>query len=151
MTALIPQPEAGTIDYVCDYSDSGRYRIVMKDVTRLETESYLFMLHRRKFRKRRHNNAKGRRFPEHCFFRGCARHINNSHKYGKIGFGCNAREFSFPRACVVACIGGKYMEHRRDTVELELFEPTAEYAEQSMDYRREFLESGDSMDGASTL
>ncbi len=41
MTALIPQPSNGTIDYVCDDSHQGRYQIVMKDISREESAAYI--------------------------------------------------------------------------------------------------------------
>lgn len=40
-TACVPEPEAGTVDYVRDYSDSGRYEIVMKDLSQSESADYV--------------------------------------------------------------------------------------------------------------
>ena len=43
-TSHIPQPQSGTMDYVCDYSDSERYQIVMKDISQEESDAYMEML-----------------------------------------------------------------------------------------------------------
>lgn len=41
LTALIPQPREGTVDYVRDYLDYGRFEIVWKDLSREGVKDYL--------------------------------------------------------------------------------------------------------------
>lgn len=41
LTALIPQPREGTVDYVRDYLDYGRFEIVWKDISREGASDYL--------------------------------------------------------------------------------------------------------------
>ena len=41
LTALIPQPLEGTVDYVRDYLDYGRFEIVWKDISRQGAKDYL--------------------------------------------------------------------------------------------------------------
>ena len=43
-TASIPRPEAGEIHYVCDYSDAGRYLVVLQGMSRQESADYLEVL-----------------------------------------------------------------------------------------------------------
>lgn len=40
-TELIPKPEYGTMDYVCDYSDTGRYMLVLTDITKEQSGIYV--------------------------------------------------------------------------------------------------------------
>ena len=40
-TELIPRPEYGTRDYVCDYSDLGRYALVLTDMTEEQSAGYV--------------------------------------------------------------------------------------------------------------
>lgn len=40
-TQLIPKPEYGTMDYVCDYSDTGRYMLVLTDITKEQSGIYV--------------------------------------------------------------------------------------------------------------
>ncbi len=40
-TELIPKPEYGTMDYVCDYSDTGRYMLVLTDITKEQSDNYV--------------------------------------------------------------------------------------------------------------
>lgn len=40
-TELIPKPEYGTMDYVCDYSDTGRYMLVLTDITKEQSGIYM--------------------------------------------------------------------------------------------------------------
>lgn len=41
MTAHIPEPQSGTVHYVRDYSEDGRYEIVLKDISRDESAAYV--------------------------------------------------------------------------------------------------------------
>lgn len=41
MTAHIPEPQSGTVHYVRDYSENGRYEIVLKDISRDESAAYV--------------------------------------------------------------------------------------------------------------
>ncbi len=43
-TSWIPKPSTGSIDYVCDYTDSGRYQVVMKDLSQEESQDYVHQL-----------------------------------------------------------------------------------------------------------
>lgn len=43
-TACIPEPENGSVGYVCDYSDSGRYEVVLKNISQSESETYVSQL-----------------------------------------------------------------------------------------------------------
>lgn len=40
-TAKIVKPQSGTMDYVLDYSDSGRYAIFVKDISTEESDKYV--------------------------------------------------------------------------------------------------------------
>ncbi len=40
-TELIPKPEYGTMDYVYDYSDIGRYALVLTDITKEQSGIYV--------------------------------------------------------------------------------------------------------------
>lgn len=40
-TSKVAEPQSGTIDYVLDYSDSGRYAIFMKDISTEESSEYI--------------------------------------------------------------------------------------------------------------
>lgn len=40
-TELIPKPESGTMDYICDYSDTGRYMLVLTDMTKEQSGVYV--------------------------------------------------------------------------------------------------------------
>ena len=40
-TEKIVQPKSGTVNYVLDYSDSGRYAIFIKDISLEESEEYM--------------------------------------------------------------------------------------------------------------
>ena len=40
-TACIPEPAAGEVDYVRDGTDTGRYEIVMKEISREESAAYV--------------------------------------------------------------------------------------------------------------
>ncbi len=40
-TSQIVKPQNGEIDYICDYSDSGRYLVVMKDMAEEESANYI--------------------------------------------------------------------------------------------------------------
>lgn len=40
-TSQIIKPENGEMDYICDYSDSGRYLLVMKDMSEKESSDYV--------------------------------------------------------------------------------------------------------------
>lgn len=40
-TSQIVKPENGEMDYICDYSDSGRYLLVMKDMSEEESSDYV--------------------------------------------------------------------------------------------------------------
>lgn len=40
-TELIPKPEYGTMHYVCDYSDTGRYMLVLSDITKEQSGIYV--------------------------------------------------------------------------------------------------------------
>lgn len=48
-TGQIPQPEYGVLDYVCDYSDTGRYMVVLTDITQEESGAYVEVLKERGF------------------------------------------------------------------------------------------------------
>mgnify|MGYP004733248785 CR=1 FL=1 len=40
-TEKIVQPQSGSVDYVLDYTDSGRYAIFIKDISSKESEQYV--------------------------------------------------------------------------------------------------------------
>lgn len=40
-TECIPEPEHGELDYICDYSESGRYQVVIKEIEMSESEEYV--------------------------------------------------------------------------------------------------------------
>ena len=40
-TEKIAKPQSGTVDYVLDYSDSGRYAIFVKDISTEESDKYV--------------------------------------------------------------------------------------------------------------
>lgn len=40
-TEKIPLPQSGTLDYVLDYTDSGRYAIFIKDISSTESDQYI--------------------------------------------------------------------------------------------------------------
>lgn len=40
-TEKIAQPQSGTVNYVLDYSDSGRYAIFVKDISTEESDKYV--------------------------------------------------------------------------------------------------------------
>lgn len=48
-TELIPRPEYGTMDYVCDYSDLGRYELVLTDMTKEQSAGYVDELKKQGF------------------------------------------------------------------------------------------------------
>ena len=43
-TSCILKPEHGDIDYVCDYSDNGRYEVVIKNISQSESAAYVKQL-----------------------------------------------------------------------------------------------------------
>ena len=40
-TECIPKPEHGELDYICDYSEHGRYQVVIKEIEMSESEEYV--------------------------------------------------------------------------------------------------------------
>lgn len=40
-TARIPKPEYGTLEYICDDSDTGRYMLVLTDITKEQSNRYV--------------------------------------------------------------------------------------------------------------
>ena len=40
-TAQIVKPQSGELDYICDYSDSGRYLVMMKDMAQEASATYV--------------------------------------------------------------------------------------------------------------
>ena len=40
-TECIPKPEHGELDYICDYSEHGRYQVVIKEIEMCESEEYV--------------------------------------------------------------------------------------------------------------
>lgn len=40
-TEVIPKPEYGTMDYICNYSENGRYMLVLKEITKAESDMYV--------------------------------------------------------------------------------------------------------------
>lgn len=43
-TRYIPEPESGKIEYIRDYSDYGRYEIVVNDISQSDFDSYIEIL-----------------------------------------------------------------------------------------------------------
>ncbi|MBR1757491.1 MAG: hypothetical protein IJ744_02025 [Lachnospiraceae bacterium] len=43
-TRYIPKPEAGTVNYIRDYSEYGRYEIVVNDISQSDFDSYIEIL-----------------------------------------------------------------------------------------------------------
>lgn len=43
-TSQIAEPENGEVDYVCDYSDSMRYLLVIKEISEAESSEYIRQL-----------------------------------------------------------------------------------------------------------
>ena len=44
LTALIPEPQAGTLDYIRDFSAEGRYQLVLKDISQEDCSAYVSSL-----------------------------------------------------------------------------------------------------------
>ena len=44
LTALIPEPQAGTLDYIRDFSAEGRYQLVLKDISQEDCSTYVSSL-----------------------------------------------------------------------------------------------------------
>ncbi len=40
-TSQIPEPQKGTVDYVCDDTDNGRYQVVLKEISKEECQDYI--------------------------------------------------------------------------------------------------------------